>query len=74
MDLATRDSISTSLDCKGNSIISGHEDGYIREWDLREPTPKHTYKSHTSFCSQVQFSPVANIFLSVNVHLSLGFI
>lgn len=33
--ILTRDSVPTSLDTKGNEILSSHEDGQIRMWDRR---------------------------------------
>jgi WD40 repeat protein len=70
--ILTKDSITTSIDYSHNRVISSHEDGYIRLWDLRTPTnPSHTFKSHSKFSSCVKFNRNHNVFASVHFHLFL---
>lgn len=64
--ILTKDSITTSLDYSNDSLISSHEDGYIRLWDIRNPiTPAATFKSHSKYASCLSFSSSSHIFASV---------
>ena len=66
--LLTKDSITTGLDFSNNSLLSSHEDGYIRLWDLRNPAlPASTFKSHSKYASCVSYGVSSNIFASVRV-------
>jgi len=55
----------TGIDFSYDNLISSHEDGYIRLWDIRDPlNPTSTFKSHAKFASCVKFSKYPNIFAS----------
>jgi WD40 repeat protein len=65
--ILTKDSITTSIDYASDRILSCHEDGYIRLWDIRDTkNPTTTYKSHSKFASCVKFNRNSSIFASVN--------
>lgn len=68
--LFTQHKVPTAIDSsKGSSLISGHEDGVVRLWDVRSGASEKSYKSqfesHSKWISQVRFnSTVDNIFVS----------
>lgn len=68
--LFTQHKVPTCLDSSQEStLITGHEDGVVRLWDVRssasEKTFKAQYDSHGNWVSQVKFNPtVDNLFLS----------
>jgi len=68
--LFTQHKVPTALDSsKETTLISGHEDGLVRLWDVRSGSSEKLYKSqfdsHSKWISQVRFNPtVDNIFLS----------
>ena len=71
----TKDSITTSIDFVGDRLLTSHEDGYIRMWDIRSPqTPSQTYKAHSKLVSSVQFNARSNIVASVLFVINLGFL
>jgi WD40 repeat protein len=63
----TKDSITTSIEYFNDRLLTSHEDGYIRLWDIRSPqTPTNTYKAHSKLVSSVAFNPnKSHIFSSV---------
>lgn len=66
--IKTKDSITTCIDFSYDNLITSHEDGYIRMWDVRDPhNPTSTFKSHAKFASCAKFSKYPNIFASVNI-------
>ena len=61
--IKTKDSITTGIDYSHQTIITSHEDGYIRLWDLRNPlSPASTFKSHSRLASCVKFSQNTHMF------------
>ncbi|TNV79220.1 hypothetical protein FGO68_gene6698 [Halteria grandinella] len=69
--LFTQHKVPTALDAsKETSLISGHEDGIVRLWDVRSGSSsnyKSQFDSHSKWISQVRFNPtVDNIFLSAS--------
>lgn len=71
--ILTKDSITTSIDFGNDRLLSSHEDGYIRLWDIRDSkNPTHTFKSHSKYASCVQFNRNHQIFASVHFSLILG--
>ncbi len=73
--ILTKDSITTSIDYSNDRLLTSHEDGYIRLWDVRAPQiPTNTYKSHSKLASCVKFNKRSYIFASVFIILKLGFI
>ena len=66
--ILTKDSITTGIDFSNGCLVSSHEDGYIRLWDVRNPTsPASTFKSHSKYASCVSFGFSSNIFASVHI-------
>ena len=63
----TKDSVTTSIEYFNDRLLTSHEDGYIRLWDIRSPqTPINTYKAHSKLVSSVEFNPnKSHIFCSV---------
>jgi ribosome biogenesis protein YTM1 len=49
-----RDTAVTGLGILGKTLISGHEDGYIKLWDFRDKTAKKLLKSHGIWISKVR--------------------
>ncbi len=69
----TKDSITTSIDYSNDRLLTSHEDGYIRLWDIRSPQiPTNTYKAHPKLVSSVKFNTRSNIFASVLFILMQG--
>jgi len=69
----TKDSITTSIDYSNERLLTSHEDGYIRMWDIRSPQiPTHTYKAHPKLVSSAKFNSKPNIFCSVIFYLISG--
>jgi len=63
--ILTRDSVVTSIDSAGNSILSAHEDGQIRLWDRRQSSrPASTFKTHSKWASSVKFNASSFVFAS----------
>jgi WD40 repeat protein len=55
--ILTKDSITTSIDYKADKLLTTHEDGYIRLWDIRNPqNPSGTFKAHSKMASCVKFN------------------
>lgn len=66
--ILTKDSITTGIDYANDRIISSHEDGYLRLWDVRDPiNPSATFKSHAKYVSSIKFNRNHNIFASVSI-------
>ena len=58
-NLVCRDTPVTAMGILGkNSIISGHEDGYLKLWDARQKNVKKLLKSHISWISKIK--PLGN--------------
>lgn len=72
----TKDSITTSIEYLNDRLLTSHEDGYIRLWDIRSPqTPTNTYKAHSKLVSSVEFNPnKSHIFCSVIFYFISGII
>lgn len=66
----TKDSITTSIDFAGETLISSHEDGYVRSWDVRHLlNPANSFQNHTKYVNTTQFNPnFSNIFASVTIY------
>ena len=65
--IRTGDSVPTSIDTHFDTILSSHEDGYVRLWDQRQPTIcAKKFKSHTKYASCVKFSASPFVFCSVS--------
>jgi len=68
--IRTGDSVPTSIDTRFDTILSSHEDGYVRLWDQRQPTTcVKKFKSHTKYASCVKFSASPFVFCSVSLVL-----
>ena len=68
--IKTKDSITTGIDFSYDHLLTSHEDGYIRIWDVRNSiTPAMTFKSHAKYASCAKFSKSSNIFASVIFNL-----
>jgi WD40 repeat protein len=62
----TKDSITTCIDYSTDKLLTSHEDGYIRLWDVRAPqAPTHTFKGHSKLVNSVQFNNRSYLFASV---------
>lgn len=63
--IKTKDSITTSIDYCHNTLLTSHEDGFIRMWDFRNSnSPVSTFKSHAKFASCSKFHKNPHIFAS----------
>jgi ribosome biogenesis protein len=70
----TKDSITTSISHHNSTnILTSHEDGYVRLWDLRHPSsPSITFKGHSKLISQVQYNvKKGNIFATGSYDTSI---
>ncbi|KRX01534.1 WD40-repeat-containing domain [Pseudocohnilembus persalinus] len=57
--IATKDSAVTTFNFDQDLVISGHEDSYIKTFDMREGKgPVNIFKSHTLWVSDIQKVPI----------------
>lgn len=74
----TRDSPVLAIDTlTGDCVLSGHEDGYSRLWDLRVNVnrPVNSFKHHSTIVSSLQANPHNNyLFASAgyDAHLNVN--
>lgn len=65
--MLTKDSVTTAIEYSNERLLTSHEDGFIRLWDVRAPQmPTNTYKAHSKLVSSVEFNPnKGQVFCSV---------
>lgn len=63
--LATQYEAITALDAQKTLVLSGHENGLARIWDLRQNKVVKSFHCHKSWLSSLQFHPTSdNLFIS----------